>query len=142
MPGVEQSIEIKAPISQIFGVISDFENYPNFFSNIQDVSVQKKTKNKVQAAFTLHVIMDIHYTLDLVLYPPDRISWSLVKGDMMKSNNGSWTLKEMGKNKTLVTYAIDINFGMLVPKKVVNMLIHSGLPEMLQALKENAESKK
>lgn len=142
MPGVQRSIEIKAPIERVFDVISDFESYPKLVANMKSVTIDKRTKTSVTVTFVIVVVVDIRYTLTLKLASPKSITWTLVDGNMMRSNDGSWTFEALSPKVTKATYAIDIAFGPLVPKKIVNMLVESSLPDMMAAFKKKAEAKK
>lgn len=140
MSKTSTSVEIKAPLQKVFDVVSDFESYPEFLSGSKKVKILKKSGKKMQVEFQMDVIKTISYTLDIELKSPHEVSWTLVKGDFMKSNTGSWKLSEKKKGITHAVYEIEIGFGMLVPKSVASMLVEKNLPGMMKEFKERVEN--
>lgn len=140
MSKVTRTILINAPRDKVFDVVSDFESYPEFLTETKDVTIEKKGKTEVVASFTLQLITKINYTLKLRLSKPSGISWTLVRGQMMSRNSGSWKLKSLPRGKTEAAYSIDVAFGLLVPKSISNMLVETNLPKMLECFKERAEA--
>ncbi len=133
------SIDIEAPIKQVFEVISDFEAYPDFLPETREVVIEKQSGKQARVTFKINLIKKISYTLDIKLNPPSGLSWSLVEGDMMKANNGQWKLQETKKGVTKATYEIDMDLGGIVPKAISNKLIGSNLPTMMKQFKERVE---
>lgn len=133
------SIEIEAPVKQVFEVISDFEAYPEFLPETRRVVVEKKSGKSARVTFTINLIKKITYTLDIKLNPPSGLSWSLVEGDLMKANNGHWKLQEVKKGVTKAVYEIDMDLGAMVPKAISNKLIGTNLPTMMKQFKERVE---
>lgn len=140
MSKTETSIQIKAPLKKVFSVIADFESYPEFLSGSKNVKVLKKSGSKMQVEFEMDMIKSIRYTLDIKLDEPHGLSWTLVKGDFMKSNDGSWNFKEVKKGVTEATYGIEVGFGLLVPKSISSVLIGKNLPAMMKEFKERIEN--
>lgn len=138
---VSESIAVKAPIDNVFDAVSDFARYPKYQPEVKNVKVFKKTNNTSEVAFTVNIITTVSYTLRFKLERPHRITWTMVKGDLlMKANSGAWTLEALGPNLTDLTYAMDVKFGFLVPAGIVNDLIKSHLPAMLKRFKKAAEA--
>ncbi|MCP5468273.1 MAG: SRPBCC family protein [Deltaproteobacteria bacterium] len=139
MAGATSSIEINAPIQKVYDVIVDFESYPEFLSETQEVEVVSEDSNMARVTFTVKVVKKIQYTLDISFDEPNGISWVLHKGQMMKSNEGGWKLTSKKKNLTLAEYEVNVGFGPLVPKSIANQLVGSTLPAMMKAFKERIE---
>lgn len=139
MPGTETSIVIQASPKTVFDVITDFEKYPEFLSDVKDVVVHKKGK-EMEVTFEISVIKKIRYKLHFSLVPNKKVSWTFVEGDVFKDNNGFWELEEVKKGTTNARYYIDIEFGFLVPSMITKKLIGSNLPSMMKRFKERAES--
>lgn len=139
MAKASATIEINASKKKVFDVISDFESYPDFLPETKTAVIDKHTKTKYTVTFTLDVIKTITYTLEMTVSAPNELSWTLVKGDMMKSNTGRWILEEVKKGLTKATYEIDVDLGLLVPSAVTKTLISRDLPKMLKHFKERVE---
>jgi coenzyme Q-binding protein COQ10 len=139
MAGFSESIAIKAPKERVFEVVSDFGRYPEFLPEVEDVKVISKTKTRAKAAFIVNMVKSIHYTLDFKLSPPDEIRWTLIKGDFMESNEGSWIFTGLDKNLTDTAFTIEIGFPFWVPKALAESAINASMPGMLKNIKREAE---
>jgi ribosome-associated toxin RatA of RatAB toxin-antitoxin module len=140
MPGASTSIVIDAAPKVIYDVIVDFENYSKFLPDVKKVVIKEKKAKHVIVSFELSVIKKIHYTISVAMVPNKKMSWTLVEGDLFKSNTGSWELEEVKKGQTKATYTVEIGFGFMVPSFVTNKLVGSNLPSMMKRFKERAES--
>lgn len=136
---IKRKLIIDAPIDIVFRVIRDFSAYPEFLPATKSAKERKKG-SQILGDFSVEVVKPISYTLRFVEEPPLSLSWSLVEGELMKSNEGSWKLKSLSESQTEANYSIDISFGWLVPKMIVNEVTKTQLPEMLDAFKERAEN--
>jgi ribosome-associated toxin RatA of RatAB toxin-antitoxin module len=140
MPGASRSILIDAPIETVFGIITDYEKYPEFLSEVKAIRVSQRLEGEAVVQHEVNVLKTIRYTLKLKEEKPRRVSWSLVEGELMRENRGSWLLEPEGK-QTRATYSIEMTLGPLVPKAIVNALVDSSLPKMLESFKKRAEGK-
>lgn len=140
MATVVQSIDINAPIDECFDVICDFKNYPKFLDGMKNVKVLKQTKEKAKVEFTLDLFKRITYTLDMKMDEPDSVTWTLADADLMKKNEGAWTLTKKGEKKTKAEYKIDIDFTIWVPGPIADFLINSSVPATLESFKKRIES--
>ncbi|MBN8555353.1 MAG: SRPBCC family protein [Deltaproteobacteria bacterium] len=136
---IEREILINAPIDKVFKVIRDFESYPEFLSTTHSAK-EKKLKNKIVVDFSVEVIKSIHYSLEFKVTEPTEVSWTFLKGDLMKKNSGSWELEAVSDKKTKALYKIDIDFGWMVPKMIIDQVTKTQLPQTLEAFKKRAEN--
>ena len=82
----------------------------------------------------------ITYTLKHTAERPTKLSWTMVKGEMMKGNDGAWTLKPGAQpGTTEATYAIDLKLSSLVPGFIEKALAEQSLPGLLANFKARAE---
>lgn len=139
MPSVTESIEINATPKKCYEVITDYEAYPEFLSNLKTVTVSKKKGETCEITYEIDLIKTISYTLKMNGKPPKKIEWSFVKGDIMKDNHGHWTLEEVKKGVTRATYELNIELGLLVPGAITKRLVGKNLPEMLASFKKRIE---
>jgi coenzyme Q-binding protein COQ10 len=108
---------------------------------VKRISTSNRQGDQVDVTYEVEVIKTIKYTLRALMERPARLSWTFVKGEMMKDNKGSWVLEEAGPGQTKATYTIEMALGALVPKSIVNTLAETQLPKMLEAFKKRAESR-
>jgi len=139
MAGATRSIEINASADVLYDVITDYERYPEFLSDMESARVIRSDGEDAQVEFTLNLIKRIQYTLDLKGQKPNRLSWSLARAKMFRHNDGSWEIEELGPDRVRATYSIDIGFFVLVPRTISNRLVGSSLPATLEAFKQRAE---
>jgi carbon monoxide dehydrogenase subunit G len=136
------SIVIDADKQAVMAVIADFEAYPEWSTAIKSVTVDEVGKDGrgAQATLTLDagVVKDT-YTLAYEWDGDDRVDWHLVKGRAMKSQDGSYELRDVG-GKTEVTYrlAVDLAIPMLgmFKRKAEKAIIDTAL----KGLKKRVES--
>lgn len=141
MASFTDSIAIKAPKEKVFDIVSDFGRYPDFIPEVEDVKVLSKTKARAKATFTVNLMKMISYTLDLRLSPPDKIAWTLIEGEFMDSNDGSWVFTSLEKNLTDAAFSIDVGFPFWVPTSLAEGAIKSTMPKMMKHFKTEAEKK-
>lgn len=135
---VERTIEIDAPIERVFEVISNIEDYPDFISTTDAVDV-RRNGDEADVEFEINVIKPIRYTLHFKFNGPEEMTWTFVRGDFMKENKGGWELTRLSEDKTKARYYLDVRFGWMVPKGIVEKLTETQLPELLDSFKRRAE---
>jgi uncharacterized protein YndB with AHSA1/START domain len=137
------SIAIAAPPEQVMAVIADFEAYPEWASQVKTVEVlaSDDAGRAERVRFTMDAgpIKD-SYTLDYSWAGDGRsVSWTLVKGQIQKAQNGSYTLSGT-PTETTVTYslAVDLNIPMIgmLRRKAEKVIIDTAL----KGLKRRVES--
>lgn len=145
MAGVSRSIVIDVSVDDVFKVVSDYKAYEVFIPEMKRVRVGARKGNRVEVTYTLELDAgvakkEVTYTLAHVEEGPRRITWTLRKGDMMRSNDGNWELVPEGDGKTRATYTIDLNLGLLVPRGISNIFQERAVPKLLEQFKQRAEA--
>jgi len=133
------SIEVDVPPTEFYRVLIDFECYPDFVPNQSKAKVLDTSDDRWRVAFELQVIRRLAYSLDLIGTPGKGLSWTLVKGDMMKKNIGGWLLEETQGGGTLATYEIAVELKGFVPSSITRRLVATTRPANLKAFKAEAE---
>jgi ribosome-associated toxin RatA of RatAB toxin-antitoxin module len=142
MPGTSKSIVINAPPDKVFDVVAGYEKYPEFMNEVKEVTTSNRKGNTVDVQYRVDLFKTIKYSLRHVEERPSKVSWTFIEGEFMKDNKGSWTLEAAGEGQTKATYQIEMALGPLVPKSIVNAMVDTSLPKMLEAVKKRAESLK
>ena len=136
-----RKIVINTSPEKLFQVITDYEKYPQFLKEVSNIEILSTTGNTVRARYTVNFIKKVQYILELTAQTNQSVEWSLVESGMMKVNNGSWHLRDLGNGSTEATYSVEVvPKGLFVPKKIVSMLTDGSLPATLKAFKARAES--
>jgi coenzyme Q-binding protein COQ10 len=141
MASARQSIEIDVPPERVFEVVRDYARYPEFLPEVKAVSVGERSGASVEVTYRLDArIKLIEFTLLHVERAPSRIDWRLVRGDLMKRDEGRWTLDPSPSGGTTATYAIELELLPRVPRGLEKALAEQGLPAMLANFKARAEA--
>jgi coenzyme Q-binding protein COQ10 len=111
-------------------------------SEVKEVKTSNRKGNQVDVHYKVDLIKSIKYSLRMTEERPAKVTWSFIEGEFMKDNKGTWTLEPAGDGQTKATYSIEIALGPLVPKTIVNAMVETSLPKMLDAVKKRAESLK
>jgi ribosome-associated toxin RatA of RatAB toxin-antitoxin module len=141
MPGASRTITINAPIEKVFEVITDYDRYPEFLTEVKKTKQVDRKGNEVSIQYEVDLMKTIKYTVRMREEKPTKLTWSFVEGEWMKDNKGSWLLESQGPGQTKATYTVEVALGPLVPKAVVNTLVDSSLPKMLDSFKKRIESR-
>jgi ribosome-associated toxin RatA of RatAB toxin-antitoxin module len=141
MAGATRTIVINAPVEKVFDVVTNYERYPDFLPEVKEVRASNRKGSEVDLQYKVDlVVKTIRYTIHVKEERPSRMSWTFIDGEVMKDNKGGWVLESAGEGKTKATYNVEVTVGPLVPKSILNTLVDSSLPKMLEAFKKRAET--
>ena len=124
---------------RLYELVCDFETYPTFVPNQSAARILSHEGDRWRVEFELTVAKRLRYVLDLVGEPGRSLSWTLVSGDMMKTNTGGWTLEPLPDGRTHATYRIAVALKGFVPRAITRALIERTLPANLEAFRAEAE---
>lgn len=123
---------------QFFNIISDFENYPEFLSEVKKCVLITDRGNEKLVEFQIHFVKSFVYRMWMKLEAPRKVSWSLDSGDLFKESSGYWELKDVG-GKTEAEYSVDAKFKVFVPGPIAKALVNVNLPNMMSAYHKRVE---
>jgi ribosome-associated toxin RatA of RatAB toxin-antitoxin module len=131
-----QSIVVEAPAADVMAVIADFPAYPEWVSAAKRVEVVESGDDG--RARRVHFVLDAgavkdDYVLDYTWDGDSRVTWTLVKGQMQKRQDGSYTLVETD-GRTEVTYSITIDLSIpmlgMIKRKAEKVILDTALKEL------------
>jgi uncharacterized membrane protein len=131
-----QSITIDAPPERIMAVIADFPAYPRWAASVKSAEVVSAGPDG--RAEQVHFVLDAgvvkdDYTLSYRWTGDERVDWTLVKGQMQKSQRGSYVLVPRGSS-TEVTYALAVDLVMpmlgMLKRKAEKVIMDTALKEL------------
>jgi len=125
---------------EFFAIVSDYEKYPDFLSEVRKVKVIEKKGNSLLVEFNVNVIKNFTYRLRITEEAPKKVHWTLDSGDLFKTSEGSWELSSQG-GKTKAKYSVDATFKVFVPGPVAKALVNVNLPNMMKAYHEQVKKK-
>lgn len=133
MAEASKTVEMKVSREKLWSVITNYAKYPEFVDGAQKVNILSRDKDVVRIEYGISLLSkDITYTLDHFEDPPNGMIWKLVDSNILKANSGSWKLTDLGGGKTEVTYSLSLDFKIYVPGMILNGLVKSSLPKMLE----------
>ena len=131
-----QSIVVEAPAADVMAVIADFPDYPQWVAAAKQVEVLETGDDG--RASRVHFVLDAgavkdDYVLDYTWDGDRQVSWTLVKGQMQKRQDGSYTLVEKD-GSTEVTYSITIDLSIpmlgMIKRKAEKVILDTALKEL------------
>ncbi|NIL85618.1 hypothetical protein RhoFasGS6_03011 [Rhodococcus fascians] len=133
----QRSIGVEAPPSRVMDVIADFDAYPTWVSAAKSVEVLEVGADgrgkRVKFVLDAGMVKDTYELEYDWAADGNSVSWNLVSGEMQKSQNGSYSLRETG-NGTDVTYelTVDLNIPMigLFKRKAEKVITDTALKEL------------
>lgn len=139
MASVDVTEKFNCTAQEFFDLVTDFESYPEFLSDVKDVKALKKGKKEKEYEFTVSIIKTIKYKISSTSKAPSEVDFEFIGGDIFKSMNGSWRISDLAGGKCKVTYRIEASFGLLVPGAIAKTLIGVNLPAMMESFKKRVK---
>lgn len=152
-----KSIVIEATPAQIMAVVADFDAYPQWTGSVKKAEVLQAGPDgrALRVAFTLDAgVVKDDYELAYTWHEDRRVEWNLVRGQMQKAQQGSYTLVAAGDlgaagavgavgpagPATAVTYALTVDLAIpmlgMLKRKAEKVIMDTALKE----LKKRVES--
>jgi ribosome-associated toxin RatA of RatAB toxin-antitoxin module len=139
----EGSTEVDATPAEVMAVVADFEAYPDWVGNLEEVEVLARDRRGrgTRVAFRLRTPMgDQAYTLAYRYQPKDAgVTWTYVEGTL-DDLAGSYTLEPAADGATKVTYRLEVALGVPLPGLVKRQAARQIVRSALSDLKRRVES--
>jgi ribosome-associated toxin RatA of RatAB toxin-antitoxin module len=139
----EGTTEVFATPSEVMAVVADFEAYPDWVGNLEEVEVLARDRRGrgTRVAFRLRTPMgDQAYTLAYRYQPKDAgVTWTYVQGTL-DDLAGSYELDPSDDGTTKVTYRLEVALGVPLPGLVKRQAAKQIVRSALADLKRRVES--
>ncbi|CAN6302868.1 unnamed protein product [Urochloa humidicola] len=139
------SITVKAPVREVWNVLTAYENLPEIVPNLAISRIVLRDNNKVRIMqegckgllyMVLHarVVMDLHEKLE------QEISFEQVEGDFY-SFKGKWRFEQLGDQHTLLKYMVETKMhkDTFLSESILEEVIYEDLPSNLCAIRDYIE---
>ena len=110
------TVEVEAPTARCYEIISDLENTPEWQEAM--ISAEVLTRDPDGRAELVEIKSDakVRHLASRIAFkyqPETGMTWEQKKGDM-KWMTGSWTLEDLGDDRTRATYALEADTGRML----------------------------
>jgi len=145
---VVSSVDIKAPVGQVFDLARKVEDFPEFMPDVKTVELRERRDDGYSRTYW-EAIASIQKIIKVIRWEEEEnwdsenlsCSFAQTKGDY-KHYNGGWKFEDNG-GSTQVELTIDYDLGLplIGPliKKLLDKLMQENCDSMLNAIKEKAE---
>ena len=146
MPRLDATIEIAAPVEEVWRLVSDCDRYGEFMQ-VERSRVVSRKGNSMRCELEVDLpfpFSSLESTSDAVVAVNEAAgtysrTWKLVKGDF-EYNEGSWQLTRLGPNRTRVRYIILAEPDVMIPLGVLKSKQEARTRETLLALRDRAQA--
>ena len=142
MANASKTVTMGVSRDKFWKAVTDYMSYPSFVDGVHKVEIVSKEGGLSKVRYGISMMnKEITYLLNHDESAiPAKMEWSCVESNFLKSNKGSWVVKELGPEKIEVTYTVDIEFTIPVPSLMLSPIIRSTLPRMLDSFEKKAKA--
>jgi ribosome-associated toxin RatA of RatAB toxin-antitoxin module len=137
-----ESTLVNAPPAVVYGVVTDFEHYIDWVSDVKRIDVLERDADgrplEVEfraAAFGRSTTYTLHYDYSRA---PDVLAWHQSRGDLTSLLNGQYRF-EPAPGGTLLTYDLEVEMSVPIPSFIKSRAAYRIQDQALRELKSQAE---
>ncbi|PIA47388.1 hypothetical protein AQUCO_01400213v1 [Aquilegia coerulea] len=141
------SITVKAPIREVWNVLTAYETLPEVVPNLAISTILSRENNKVRilqegCKGLLYMVLHARVVLDLSEKLEEEISFEQVEGDF-DSFQGKWLFERLGNHHTLLKYSVEskMHKDSFLSESIVEEVIYEDLPSNLCAIRDYIEKR-
>jgi ribosome-associated toxin RatA of RatAB toxin-antitoxin module len=138
----EFSTEVHASVARCFATITDFEQYPKWFTTIQQTKILDRHPNGLAKRVEYFIDMKVktvRYVLQYEYDKPTHLTWKSVAGDI-EAIEGSYRFEKLGPALSRVTCRQAIALGFWVPGLLLSLMEREALQQSVLEFKAAAEN--
>ncbi|XP_062094366.1 uncharacterized protein LOC133800421 isoform X2 [Humulus lupulus] len=144
---VVASITVKAPVREVWNVLTAYESLPEIVPNLAISRLVSRDNNKVRilqegCKGLLYMVLHARVVLDLCESHEQEISFEQVEGDF-DSFQGKWLLEQLGSHHTLLKYTVEskMHKDTFLSEAIMEEVIYEDLPSNLCAIRDYVEKR-
>ena len=137
-----ESMAVNAPPEVVYGVVTDFEHYTDWVSDLKKIDVlERDTLGRPldvefrAAAFGRSTTYALHYDYSRA---PEVLTWFQTSGDLTSTLVGEYRFEPQGKG-TLLTYDLEVELLVPIPSFIKSRAAYRIQTQALRELKARAE---
>ncbi|KAH1255305.1 hypothetical protein GmHk_04G011504 [Glycine max] len=143
---VVASITVKAPVREVWNILTAYETLPEIVPNLAISKVVSRDNSKVRilqegCKGLLYMVLHARVVLDLCEYLEQEISFEQVEGDF-DSFRGKWIFEQLGNHHTLLKYSVESKMrkDTFLSEAIMEEVIYEDLPSNLSAIRDYIEN--
>lgn len=112
----ERTVEIDAPVSRCYEIISDLERTPEWQDSMKSLKVLETDSEGRASLVEIKSdakVKDVTSRLEFTYQPEEGMTWEQKKGDL-KWMKGRWVLEDLGGDRTRATYGLEGDTGRML----------------------------
>ncbi|CAA6663806.1 unnamed protein product [Spirodela intermedia] len=144
---VVASITVKAPVREVWNVLTAYESLPEIVPNLAISKILLRENNKVRilqegCKGLLYMVLHARVILDLCETLEEEVSFEQVEGDF-DSFGGKWLLEQLGNDHTLLKYSVESKMrrDSFLSDAILEEVIYEDLPANLCAIRDYVEKR-
>ncbi|KAI9165042.1 hypothetical protein LWI28_006495 [Acer negundo] len=144
---VVASITVKAPVREVWNVLTAYESLPEIVPNLAISKILSRENNKVRilqegCKGLLYMVLHARVVLDICEHLEQEISFEQVEGDF-DSFQGKWIFEQLGSHHTLLKYTVESKMlkNALLSEAIMEEVIYEDLPSNLCAIRDYVEER-
>lgn len=135
-----REVEVRTTPEAFFDLVWAFERYPEFVTGVAATKVLSRDAKDAHVEFTAR-LMGVPFRYELAIErEASRIHWKRVAGAFAEAQ-GSWELVERSGDRCRFRYENAVDPGMPAPGFIVQYVLSTSLPKLLDEFRSRAESR-
>ncbi|HTP22178.1 MAG TPA: SRPBCC family protein [Solirubrobacteraceae bacterium] len=138
--------EIDAPLDRVWALVQDVESAPEWQGGLKSMHALDRDGEGRATRCEAATDAKVRTVKSIVRFSydgPGTLRWTQEKGDL-KSVDGSWTLEDLGADRTRATYSLEVDLGrtlsLIIRGPLVDALRHMLIASRAGELKKQIES--
>jgi ribosome-associated toxin RatA of RatAB toxin-antitoxin module len=141
---IRAAILIAAPAERVWAILEDCENAPEYVPNVLTCELVETLEQQNAQIFRQRIrprwyLPSFEHEFRLDYQPYTRIDVNRVSGPLGKLE-GVWRLLPATRGDTILTYSLNFEPGLPVPRFIVGRILGHDLPVILAAVRDRAEA--
>ncbi|MCU1330359.1 MAG: hypothetical protein JWN34_5729 [Bryobacterales bacterium] len=134
--------QVGSPRPVVFGVLTDFENYPAWVPDCEQAVITSKDENVTNVDITMNGMKKVTLSVQFQCEKDEFIRFQLAgQSSDVKTYSGTYRLRNAeGDGGTVVVAELDVDAGLLVPQMLVDSMVKKSLKESGSALNSYAKA--
>lgn len=134
--------EIDASVQQCFAAITRFEEYPKWFSSIEQTTVLDRNADGLGVRVEYRIdlrLKSIRYVLEYRYNQPAELAWHAIDGDI-ESIQGMYRFARISPKRTRATCRQCVSLGFWLPGPIRAIMEHQALKQSVLEFKAAVEA--